>query len=397
MYPTSVSGQYLIAVGVNSNGHYYGYLFSWTSSGGLKTLWSISEPEEVTSIAVSPNYVIIGLSGNSGGQGIVNAYSFNGEKLWSYTFPYSWVRGVGCVTISPNQQLVAVITVGLSGQPYGDLTVFNAVTGSTIWNYTYGTSQFLGTKEAIFSPNGNYILMIAGNGFASGGYVILFNAYNGQVIWDINNLADPNMASFSPDGQYIVVGSANSYAFGGHNHAYLISISGNVLWSYSTGPNAPNDGSDWVSTNYGASKTYVGGNGYLYLINSDGSVLRQYPLGFGNSPVAESEDGSVIAVAELGGDKLLIFNGTESPITYTVPSNINNMVMSNDGSLVVLGTQSGVTAIQLTPTYQSSSTSQSSQTVSTSTSSSLLTYLIIATVILLVVIAILVVLLLRRR
>ncbi|ADY01348.1 hypothetical protein VMUT_1143 [Vulcanisaeta moutnovskia 768-28] len=344
MYPTPINGRYLIAAGVNSGGQYYAYLLSWSPGGGLRTLWSVSEPENVESITVSPNYVVVGL-GSSSGQGIINVYSTSGKELWSYTFTYGWTIVVNDVAISPNQQLIAATTGGPSGQPYGDLTVFNAITGNPIWSYTYGTSQFLGTREATFSPNGNYLLMIAGNGYASGGYVILFNAYNGQVIWDINNLADPWVASFSPDGQYIVVGAANSYAWGGHNHAYLISISGNVLWSYTTGPNAPNAWFDWVSTNYGATKTYVAGNGYLYLLNSAGSVIWQYPLGFGNSPIAESEDGSIVAVAELGDNELLVFNSTGSPMTYTVPSQINNMAMSSDGSLVVLGTQSGVTAV----------------------------------------------------
>ncbi|MGC8601915.1 MAG: hypothetical protein ACP5LS_05805 [Thermoprotei archaeon] len=358
IYPYEVNGQYIIGAGLDLNGSNYAAILSWSPTGGPKQLALVKEPQEVESIAVSPSYVLVG-TGSYSGPGEVSLYSLNGTLLWTYTFPYWWIIGVSTVAISANQDLFAIGTSAPAGEPYGLVSVYR-ISGinhvSEAWNFTYGTNQYLGVHQVLFSPNGNYLLMLAGNGFATGGYVILFNASTGQMKWDITNLADPWDASFSPDSNYIVVGASNTYVSGGHNIAYLIGIGENVVWSYDTGPNSPTNWAEWVSTDYEASKTCVAGNGNLYFINSSGSVTWQTPIGFGSSEVAESSDGSLVVVAGIGGESVLAYDGTSLLINFTAQAPITSMVMSEDGKLVVVGTKGGISIIPLST--QTSSLSQ---------------------------------------
>ncbi|BBD73339.1 hypothetical protein HS1genome_1728 [Sulfodiicoccus acidiphilus] len=345
MYPQEVNGSYLIAVGAKvtttflfifQKTCYYLDLYSY-SDGTLTQLWNVSLSHEATAVALSPNLVAVGVSSGSSifssGSSSVEVFSTSGSGMWSVEYSYPTVTSLA---ISSADQ-VAVSVGGPS--PEGAVYVYDE-SGDLLWNYS--PSGYFGVHQLLFTPAGDLIVG-AGNGYANGGWVIDFSQ-TGRVLWNVSTY-DPTSLALGPNG--VVVGAYVSYAFGGDN--YVLEISdGRLLWVRDLGPNSRNTSLIWVSDSPNSALSAVAGNYGLHFVTGDGVYVLNYSLPFGDSEVAQSSNGSVVAVAELGGSQLLVFDYGEEIGSYSV-GQIRSLAVNSQGNLIVVGTSNGLQAIQVTP------------------------------------------------
>ena len=316
----------------NSNGTSTLYYFN--SNGRL--IWDSVVNGAIVQISLSSNGSYVGASyGN-----VLLLFNGSGEMLWSRVIngPVSGSY-IDTVSVSENGNYIAAGMIGPSGEPYGAIYLFSN-SNHLLWNYTKGTSSYLGVHTVQISSNDEYVIMTAGNGFANGGYLALFDI-NGSIVWDKTTSLDPNNAFFTENNSYIVSTAWDSYVDGGVNGLLFYGLNGTLLWQSTLGLN---HGPAPAATSNGNGYIGVGSNGNLTYFSSSGKELWDTNLVSSQSiPFLVSMTGGSNIIASSYNSTLNIFdsNGTEiSGFTFT--HLVTSIQLFSLGSKMLVGTEDGL-------------------------------------------------------
>jgi outer membrane protein assembly factor BamB len=254
-----------------------------------------------------------------------------------------------------------------------------------------------GTVNSVsMTPDQKFVIAGSGKTLSSGS-ITMFSANNGNVVWNLPTDRIIDVLAVSGNGSYIVAGGyqfSNSPAQAYENGAvYYLSSSGKLLWKLTTGPVFG------VAMSSNGSRIAVDYTGGILYLNNFGQVLWNYSTSGNSLDLAMSSDGSkiVFTASEIGvsgsqnfesgvfllnslgdlisnytlprntllesttmtssGSNVLAasiqsstnanvsyFDGTNGKLLWTREENssINSLQVSSNGSLIAIGTNSGI-------------------------------------------------------
>ncbi len=283
-------------------------------------LWKQAIERESWAVDVSPDGSKIA-SGSHAGKAYV--WSREGELLWSVdASPHGPIREV---RFSHSGRFLAL---GPTPEGRGYVGLYDADTGRLLWSYETGDH----VRELEFSHDDQYLAVAS-----TDGYLYLFTI-NGTLLWKrFNGGYVPFILFISEDGDMIVVGGK-----GEELRAY--DLQGNLLWSFE----APE------IIQYGAatpdlSRIAVFAQGVLYMLNRHGEVVWQRMVGpIGHNAIAITSDGKYIALGGMDALYLLNENGTViwsftdfekggPPYQHPFLCTAQNVQLSSDASMILAG------------------------------------------------------------
>ena len=255
-------------------------IYAFDINGTL--LWKQTIDKESWAIDVSPDGSKIA-SGSHAGKAYV--WSREGELLWSVdASPHGPIREM---RFSHSGRFLAL---GPTPEGRGYVGLYDADTGRLLWSYETGDH----VRELEFSHDDQYLAVAS-----TDGYLYLFTI-NGTLLWKrFNGGYVPFILFISEDGDMIVVGGK-----GEELRAY--DLQGNLLWTFE----APE------IVQYGAatpdlSRIAVFAQGVLYMFNKHGEIIWHRAVGpIGHNAIAITPDGKYIALGGMDALYLLDENGT---------------------------------------------------------------------------------------
>jgi WD40 repeat protein len=312
-------------------------------------LWTSELTAPVSGMGISLDGSTIAVGAGS----TLYLFDKNGHELWSQPVGGS-IQGVG---ISPEGSYVGVAADKLylfdregkllwtekgNNFPYHDVAVSSNASNvagacddgsiyifdkghKKLWNASVGSDCY----GIAISNDGKYIAAGCGD---QGVYLLL----NGEgELWSYGTGKKVGSIGMSPTGGYIAAGSYDRCV-------YLSTRGGDHLWKYPT--ESPIRGVA-VASNQGG---IVAGSGEtLYLFTTEGSLIWQQRLGCDIEDVAISADGSVIVVGTgTGGDSICLFTDDQALLGQDTPevpesSGTANQTESENVSNVTLTPDTG--------------------------------------------------------
>ncbi len=334
-YYESTADEWFDYVAISANGNYYIagsndriYYFNNSSS---EPLWSYDLNYELDSLAFSSNgeYIVAGTRDKK----VYLFHNSSSTPLWFFAASYS----ISSLAISSNGD---VLTAGFVN---GQVCLFNKSHSTPIW--TDIVSSETGVGGLAISFDGNYILSgCGGNGIywhersnstpiahtedggdvvainsdgsysvsARGGFIYLYNESRTSPVRSYDIYETVTSLDISSDGNYIITGSMDGYI-------YLFDKSSSIpLWQYKT--NVP------LSTSISSNGEYIAATDddctyFFHRSSNTPSWLRQY----GGEKVAISSDGGYVAM--ISGQKVLLLNTTNPPLTLVGPFSNNFYIL----------------------------------------------------------------------
>lgn len=323
---------YFAASTLNPNGT--GTLYYFNADGSL--IWESHLNGTILQISLSTNgsYVVASY-GN-----VLSLFNGSGKLLWSRVIngPVSGSY-IDTVSVSSNGNYIAAGMIGPPGEPYGAIYLFSN-TDRLLWNYTNGTSSYLGVHTVQISSNGKYVIMSAGNGVANGGYLALFNI-NGSIIWNISTSIDPSNAFFTSNNSYIVSTAWNTYVDGGVNGLLFYGLNGTLIWQSTLGLN---DGPAPVAASNGDGYIGVGSNGNLtYFSNSGNKLWNRNLISSQSTPFLVSMTGGSNILISSHNNTVNIFGSNGSEISgYNFTHSVTGIQLFSFGNKLLVGTEDGL-------------------------------------------------------
>lgn len=203
----------------------------------------------------------------------------------------------------------------------------------TVWGYN--------SKDIInsisISSDGSYVAI----GTENKNVILLSN--HGKILWSNNIGGEVEAVSISQDGNYVVTSTSgyldNQNVRRVDGTIYLFSITGNLLWKYTTGPTLDSEVYTISITkdgNYVAAGT---SGGTLYLLSKSGELLWYYKMGARILSINTTFDGASIVVVLENNQIVIISNNRDILGRFESSGDIISTSTSSDGSYIVLGTK----------------------------------------------------------
>jgi len=329
----STNGNYLYA------GSSTGILYSFSGTGTLR--WQVTLGSGIAGVSTDGTGNLVAVAAGA------NFYLFNstGSQLWNFTIGGVVAGGsTSAVALSQDGNMVVGGAVGPAGSPTGEFYAIVAATGLLYFGHGWGKT-YMPIHAVAVTANGSESGMIAGNGYATGGTVELFNATGFLNLYKTLN-ETPDSLALTSTGARVFIGTEGWNA--GEVLVFNV-INGHRLWYYA----APSDvyclgilagGKEVTFTTGSDLYTATVGSGIDWTV-SLGGIPSATPNAHGNDVVVGDHQQEIAAGNLNGTVELLNTSGALLLSVSLAGSSVASMSISPTSAVVWVGTSTSVMRI----------------------------------------------------
>lgn len=290
-------------------------------------VWRHSTYGSANSVAISSDgsYEVATLeTGTRSGK--VLFFNKAGSMLWEHDFDRiissCAISSDGSYVVAGGYQLIGVAGVYSNGAVY-----FFDRSGALLWNLTTGSDPVF---SVAITRNGSRIAVDLVS-------ALLYLDKDGRLLWRYDSDGTIGPISMSADGQFLLLSISNIMD---HNPVMLwkilyLNMQGKVIWNF-TGTNAIiEDATISADGKYVVAGASVSGwDGTLYAFNSDGDVLWKIPISSAILPVAISPDDSLVVagtnwgITAFDNSGMLVWNYTGATASALAISAVGSQVLA---------------------------------------------------------------------